>query len=667
MADIQGDLDKLCVNTIRMLAVDMVEAANSGHPGMPLGAATMAYVLWDRYLKHNPANPKWADRDRFILSAGHGSALLYSLLHLTGYDLTLNDLKAFRQWESKTAGHPEYGLCPGVEATTGPLGQGFAMGVGMAAAEKHLAGRLNRPGQTIVDHYTYAIVSDGDLMEGVASEAASLAGTLGLGKLIYLYDDNKISIEGGTDLAFTEDVGGRFEAYGWQVLRVDEGDQVEAIMTAIDAARAETARPSLVMVRTHIGCGSPKQDSAAAHGEPLGAEGAQATRDCFGWPSDPFHVPPEVLAHLRQARERGRQAEDQWQQALAAYLQANPEDGRQYAAWLKGQLPQGWREALPVFDPADKPVATRSASGQVINALAPVVQNLLGGSADLAPSTKTVIKGSGDLRGSGADCGRNVHFGVREHAMGAMVNGMALHGGLIPYGATFFVFSDFMRPALRLAALMQTKSIFVFTHDSLGVGEDGPTHQPVEHLMALRVMPGFRVVRPADANETAQAWALALTSEGPTALVLSRQNLPILDPRAYPIASGVAAGGYVLSEESGALKVVLIATGAEVHLALAAQKALQDQGLGARVVSLPCWEVFAQQSAEYRAKVLPPACKARLAIEAGSSLGWERWVGDGGAVVGVDRFGASAPGGKVLANYGFNLDNVVAQAKALLG
>lgn len=667
MADIQGDLDKLCVNTIRMLAVDMVEAANSGHPGMPLGAATMAYVLWDRYLKHNPANPKWADRDRFILSAGHGSALLYSLLHLTGYDLTLNDLKAFRQWESKTAGHPEYGLCPGVEATTGPLGQGFAMGVGMAAAEKHLAGRLNRPGQTIVDHYTYAIVSDGDLMEGVASEAASLAATLGLGKLIYLYDDNKISIEGGTDLAFTEDVGGRFEAYGWQVLRVDEGDQVEAIMTAIDAARAETARPSLVMVRTHIGCGSPKQDSAAAHGEPLGAEGAQATRDCFGWPSDPFHVPPEVLAHLRQARERGRQAEDQWQQTLAAYLQANPEDGRQYAAWLKGQLPQGWREALPVFDPADKPVATRSASGQVINALAPVVQNLLGGSADLAPSTKTVIKGSGDLRGSGADCGRNVHFGVREHAMGAMVNGMALHGGLIPYGATFFVFSDFMRPALRLAALMQTKSIFVFTHDSLGVGEDGPTHQPVEHLMALRVMPGFRVVRPADANETAQAWALALTSEGPTALVLSRQNLPILDPRAYPIASGVAAGGYVLSEESGALKVVLIATGAEVHLALAAQKALQDQGLGARVVSLPCWEAFAQQSAEYRAKVLPPACKARLAIEAGSSLGWERWVGDGGAVVGVDRFGASAPGGKVLANYGFNLDNVVAQAKALLG
>ncbi|MCA1905249.1 MAG: transketolase [Desulfarculus sp.] len=667
MAEIQGDLDKLCVNTIRMLAVDMVEAANSGHPGMPLGAATMAYVLWDRYLKHNPANPQWADRDRFILSAGHGSALLYALLHLTGYDLTLNDLKAFRQWESKTAGHPEYGLCPGVEATTGPLGQGFAMGVGMAAAEKHLAGRLNRPGHTIVDHYTYAIVSDGDLMEGVASEAASLAATLGLGKLIYLYDDNKISIEGGTELAFTEDVGGRFEAYGWQVLRVEEGDDVEAIMTAIDAARAETSRPSLVMVRTHIGCGSPKQDSAAAHGEPLGAEAARATRACFGWPSDPFHIPPEVLSHLRQARERGRQAEDQWQQTLAAYLQAHPEDGRQYAAWLKGQLPPGWREALPVFDPADQPLATRVASGQVINALAPVVQNLIGGSADLAPSTKTVIKGSGDLRGTGPDCGRNIHFGVREHAMGAMVNGMALHGGLIPYGATFFVFSDFMRPALRLAALMQTKSIFVFTHDSLGVGEDGPTHQPVEHLMALRVMPGFRVVRPADANETAQAWALALASDGPTALVLSRQNLPILDPRAYPIASGVAAGGYVLSEESGALKLILIATGAEVHLALDAQKVLQDRGVGARVVSLPCWEVFAQQPREYRDKVLPPACKARLAIEAGASLGWERWVGDGGAVIGVDRFGASAPGGKVLANYGFNLDNVVARAQDLLG
>ena len=413
MADIQGNLDKLCVNTIRMLAVDMVEAANSGHPGMPLGAATMAYVLWDRYLKHNPANPAWADRDRFVLSAGHGSALLYALLHLTGYDLTLSDLKAFRQWDSKTAGHPEYGLCPGVEATTGPLGQGFAMGVGMAAAEKHLAGRLNRPGQAIVDHHTYAIVSDGDLMEGVASEAASLAGTLGLGKLIYLYDDNKISIEGGTDLAFTEDVGVRFEAYGWQVLRVGAGDDIEAIMTAIDAARAETARPSLVMVRTHIGCGSPKQDSAAAHGEPLGAAAAQATRDCFGWPTDPFHVPPEVLAHLRQARERGRQQEDQWQQTLAAYLTDHPEEGRQYAAWLKGQLPEAWREALPVFDPADKPVATRAASGQVINALAPVVQNLLGGSADLSPSTKTVIKGSGDLRGSGPDCCRNVHFGGR--------------------------------------------------------------------------------------------------------------------------------------------------------------------------------------------------------------------------------------------------------------
>ncbi|MFZ5586075.1 MAG: transketolase [Thermodesulfobacteriota bacterium] len=666
MGEEQRELDQLCINTIRMLAVDMVETAKSGHPGMPLGAASMAYVLWDRYLRHNPANPGWANRDRFVLSAGHGSALLYALLHLTGYALSLDDLKAFRQWESKTAGHPEHGLCPGVEATTGPLGQGFAMGVGMAAAEKFLAGRFNRDGLNIVDHHTYAIVSDGDLMEGVASEAASLAATLGLGKLVYLYDDNKITIEGETDLAFTEDVGLRFEAYGWQVLRVADGDDLEAIATAIDAAKADAARPSLIMVRTHIGCGSPKQDSAAAHGEPLGPDAAAATRQCFNWPAEAFHVPPAALAHLRRARENGRAAEDEWQALLARYMETHAEDGRTYAQWLKGQLPAGWQDALPVFSAADKPVATRAASGQVLNALAPVVQNLVGGSADLAPSTKTVIKGSGDLRGLGPDCGRNAHFGVREHAMGAVVNGMALHGGLIPYGATFFVFSDFMRPALRLAALMQTKAIFVFTHDSLGVGEDGPTHQPVEQLMSLRLMPNLAVVRPADANETAAAWALALARKGPTALVLSRQNLPILDPRAYPIAQGVARGGYVLSEESGALKLVLIATGSEVSLALSAQARLAALGVGARVVSLPCWEVFAEQPKAYRDQVLPPAVKARLAIEAGASLGWERWVGDSGAIIGVDRFGASAPGGKVMAEYGFSVDNVVAQAQALL-
>ncbi|MFH1058452.1 MAG: transketolase [Pseudomonadota bacterium] len=666
MGDEQRKLDQLCINTIRMLAVDMVEAAKSGHPGMPLGAASMAYVLWDRYLKHNPADPAWANRDRFILSAGHGSALLYALLHLTGYPLTLDDLKAFRQWESKTAGHPEYGLCPGVEATTGPLGQGFAMGVGMAAAEKHLAGRFNRGGLNLVDHHTYAIVSDGDLMEGVASEAASLAATLKLGKLIYLYDDNKITIEGETGLAFTEDVGLRFEAYGWQVLRVEDSDDLDTIATAIDAAKADAARPSLIMVRTHIGCGSPKQDSAAAHGEPLGPDACAATRKCFNWPADAFHVPVEAVAHMRRARELGRAAEDEWQGLLARYMETRAEDGRLYAQWLKGQLPAGWEEALPVFNAGDKPVATRAASGQVLNALAPVVQNLVGGSADLAPSTKTVIKGSGDLRGDGPDCGRNVHFGVREHAMGAVVNGMALHGGLIPYGATFFVFSDFMRPALRLAALMDIRSIFVFTHDSLGVGEDGPTHQPVEQLMSLRLMPNLAVVRPADANETAAAWALALTRKGPTALILSRQNLPILDARAYPIAQGVRQGGYVLSEESGALKLILMATGSEVSLALAAQAQLAAEGVGVRVVSLPCWEAFAQQPQSYRDQVLPPNVTTRLAIEAGASLGWERWVGDGGAIIGVDRFGASAPGNKVMAEYGFSVANVVAQAKTLL-
>jgi transketolase len=660
------NLDQLCINTIRMLAVDMVEAANSGHPGMPLGAATMAYVLWQKYLRHNPANPQWADRDRFVLSAGHGSALLYALLHLTGYDLPLDELKKFRQWGSKTPGHPEYGHVPGVEATTGPLGHGFAMGVGMAMSERFLAGQFNRPGQELIDHYTYAIVSDGDLMEGVASEAASLAGTLGLGKLIYLYDDNKITIEGSTDLAFTEDVGKRFEAYGWQVLPVDNGDDVEAIETAIDAARAEKERPSLIMLRTHIGCGSPKQDSASAHGEPLGADACAATRQCFAWPNEPFHIPAESYACLRQATMRGRQLEDDWQARLAAYAKADPDMAKVYAQQLKGQLPNGWQKALPVFSASDKPVATRVASGKVLNALAQVIPNLLGGSADLAPSTKTLIAGSGDLRGEGAYAGRNIHFGVREHGMGAVVNGMALHGGVLPYGATFFVFSDFMRPALRLAALMGLHALFIFTHDSLAVGEDGPTHQPVEQLMSLRLMPGFTVMRPAEANETAQCWALALTRQSPTALVLTRQNLPILDMERYPVAAGVAKGAYVLSEAGGEPQLILLATGSEVSLAMAAQERLAAAGVGTRVVSMPSWEVFAEQDPAYRQSVLPPALKARLAIEAGATLGWERWVGDGGAVIGVDRFGASAPGGRVLAEYGLNVDNVVNRAMDLL-
>lgn len=666
MSEPNKKLDQLCVNSIRMLAVDMVEAAKSGHPGMPLGAASMAYVLWQRHLRHNPQNPQWPDRDRFVLSAGHGSALLYALLHLTGYDLPLAELKNFRQWGSRTPGHPEHGHVPGVEATTGPLGQGFGMGVGLALAERFLAGQFNRPGHELINHHTYAIVSDGDLMEGVAAEAASLAGTLGLGKLIYLYDDNKITIEGSTDLAFTEDVGMRFAAYGWQVLRVDDGDDLMAIDQAIVQAKADQDRPSLIMLRTHIGCGSPKQDSASAHGEPLGPEACQATRECFAWPNQPFHVPDEAAACLRQSLARGRQMEDQWQQRLAAYSQAHPELAQAYALQLKSKLPQDWRSSLPVFSALDKPLATRVASGKVLNALAQAIPNMIGGSADLAPSNKTLIAGSGDARGQGADCGRNIHFGVREHGMGAVVNGLALHGGVIPYGATFFVFADFLRPALRLAALMGLPSLFIFTHDSLAVGEDGPTHQPVEQLMSLRVMPGFTVFRPAEANETAQCWALALERKGPSALVLTRQDLPILDMELYPVAAGVARGAYVLSDSGDQPRIILLATGSEVSLALKAQERLLAQGIASRVVSMPSWEVFAEQDQAYRQGVLPPAVKARLAIEAGASLGWERWVGDGGAVIGVDRFGASAPGGRVMKEYGFDVDNVVARALELL-
>ncbi|MBI4797544.1 MAG: transketolase [Desulfarculus sp.] len=666
MSEPNKNLDQLCVNSIRMLAVDMVEAAKSGHPGMPLGAASMAYVLWHRHLRHNPQNPQWPDRDRFVLSAGHGSALLYSLLHLSGYDLPLTELKNFRQWGSQTPGHPEYGHVPGVEATTGPLGQGFGMGVGMALAERFLAGQFNRPGHELINHFTYAIVSDGDLMEGVAAEAASLAGTLGLDKLIYLYDDNKITIEGSTDLAFTEDVGMRFAAYGWQVLTVADGDDLMAIDQAIVQAKADTQRPSLVMLRTHIGCGSPKQDSASAHGEPLGPQATQATRECFAWPEEPFHVPGEASACLRQALRRGRQLEDQWQQRLAAYAQAFPELAQAYALQLKGKLPEGWRQSLPVFSAQDKPLATRVASGKVLNALALAIPNMIGGSADLAPSNKTLIAGSGDVRGRGAECGRNIHFGVREHAMGAVVNGLALHGGVIPYGATFFVFADFVRPSLRLAALMGLPSLFIFTHDSLAVGEDGPTHQPVEQLMSLRVMPGFTVFRPAEANETAQCWALALERKGPSALVLTRQDLPILDMERYPVAQGVARGAYVLSDSGVQPQIILLATGSEVSLAMQAQEALQAQGVASRVVSMPSWEVFAEQDKAYRESVLPPAIRVRLAIEAGATLGWERWVGDSGAVIGVDRFGASAPGGRVMKEYGFNVDHVVARALELL-
>ncbi|GBC81571.1 Transketolase [bacterium HR10] len=662
-----NNLDHLCVNTLRFLAVDAVEQAHSGHPGLPLGAAPMAYVLWDRFLRHNPRNPGWFNRDRFILSAGHGSALLYALLHVYGYDLPLEELKRFRQWGSKTPGHPEYGHTPGVEATTGPLGQGFAMGVGMAMAECALACEFNQPGFPVVDHYTYGIVSDGDLMEGIASEAASLAGTWRLGKLIYLYDDNHITIEGETDLAFTEDVRCRFEAYGWQVLIVPDGNDLAAIEVAIQKARGETERPSLVIVRTHIGYGSPKQDTAAVHGEPLGPEALRATKEALGWPLEsPFYIPDEALAHFRRAVERGARLEREWQALLDAYRKEHPDRAARFEQLMCGDLPADWDADLPVFRPEQGPMATRTASGKAMNALARRVPTFMGGSADLAPSTRTVLIGYGDF-GLDEACGRNVHFGVREHAMGAIVNGMALHGGRIPYAATFLVFSDYMRAAIRLAALMQTHVIFIFTHDSIALGEDGPTHQPVEHLMSLRAIPGLTVLRPADANETVAAWRIAIERRGPMALALTRQNVPVLDPHRYPIAEGVPRGAYVLVEaENGHPDIILIATGSEVHLALAAREQLALRGVHAHVVSMPSWELFDEQPAEYRERVLRHDAP-KLAVEAGITRGWRDYVGDTGDVIGLDRFGASAPGDVVLDKLGFNVEHIVHRALALLG
>ncbi len=657
--------DELCVNTIRFLAVDAVEKAKSGHPGLPLGAAPMAYVLWDRFLRHSPRSTTWPNRDRFILSAGHGSALLYALLHLTGYDLPLEELRRFRQWGSKTPGHPEYGHTPGVEATTGPLGQGFAMGVGMALAERFQAQCFNRPDFALVDHYTYAIVSDGDLMEGVAAEAASLAGTLRLDKLVYLYDDNHISIEGETDLAFTEDVRRRFEAYDWHVLSVVDGNDLTAIEEAIRAARADTERPSLISVRTHIGFGSPKQDTSQAHGEPLGADALRETKERLGWPlKPPFHIPEQALDHLRGAAERGRRWEAEWHELFAAYRAKYPAEAARFEREQRGELPKAWHTDIPVFRAGDGPMATRSASAKVMNALTERLPQLTGGSADLAPSTNTYLFGYGDL-GFSKDCVRNIHFGVREFAMGAIVNGMALHGDVLPYGATFLVFSDYMRPAIRLAAIMGVHAIFVFTHDSIGMGEDGPTHQPVEHLVSLRAIPGFTVIRPADANETAAAWRLAVELKRPVALVLTRQKLPVLDPDVYPIAEGVPKGAYVLADSERKPDVILMAAGSEVPLALVAREKLGGRGIAARVVSVPSLELFVEQPAEYQERVFPPDIAARLAIEAGSPLGWHQWT-RGGDVLGIDRFGASAPGPQIMEHYGFTVDNVVKRAEALV-
>jgi len=663
-------LDDLCVNTIRVLSAECVERANSGHPGMPMGAAPMAYVLWTKFLKHNPRHPAWFNRDRFVLSAGHGSMLLYSLLHLTGYDLPLSELFNFRQWESKTPGHPEYGLTPGVETTTGPLGQGFANGVGMAIAERYLAAAFNRPGYEIIDHFTYAIVSDGDLMEGISHEAASLAGHLGLGKLIYLYDDNHISIEGSTDLAFTETRTLRFEAYGWHVQQVEDGNDLDAIEKAIVSAQKETRKPSFIAVRTHIGYGSPnKQDKASAHGEPLGKEELKLTKQKLGWPLEPeFHVPDEALKVFRAALEQGKAEETRWTSLFDRYRKAFPDQAKTMDQWMKRELPEGWEADLPAFPADPKGTATRAASGNVLNALAKRIKNLVGGSADLAPSNQTLIKGEGDFQAEQFG-GRNFRFGVREHGMGAILNGMALHGGLLPYGGTFLIFSDYMRPAIRLAALMQLQVIYVFTHDSIGLGEDGPTHQPVEQLAALRAIPNLTVLRPCDAPETAEAWRFALNHRnGPVALVLTRQGVPVLDRSVFAPAAGLQQGAYVLADLlKGNPDLLLIASGSEVHIAIEAAKTLGQKGIPCRIVSMPSRELFDKQPESYRRDVLAPEIKTRIAIEAGRTQGWWRYVGEKGDVVGIDHFGASAPYKVLYQQFGITADRLVEKALKLLG
>ena len=678
-----ASFDRLCIDTIRFLSVDAVQKADSGHPGMPLGAAPMAYVLWTKFLRHHPGNPHWTDRDRFVLSAGHGSMLLYSLLHLTGYELSLDDIKQFRQWGSKAPGHPERGHTPGVETTTGPLGQGFANAVGMAMAEAQLAARYNRPGHAVIDHRTYVIASDGDLMEGVASEAASLAGHLRLGKLICLYDDNHVTLSAGTDITFTEDRAARFAAYGWHVDTIADGNDVVAIEQALQRARAQADKPSLLLVHTHIGFGSPEQDSYKAHGSPLGEKDVATTKRNLGWPEQPsFLVPPEALAHFREALETGRRVESEWEDRFAIYARTFPALAAELERSLHGGLPDGWDADVPVFDADAKGLATREAGGKVLNAIAPKLPALTGGSADLDPSTYTAVKGLGDFdprvmpgedtQGSAGGGwsyeGRNLHFGVREHAMGAIANGMAAHGGVIPYGATFLIFSDYMRPPIRLAALMGLHVIHVFTHDSIALGEDGPTHQPVEQLAGLRAVPGLQVIRPADANETAVAWRVALeTRERPTVLVFSRQKVSTLDRQRFAAADGLRRGAYVLLDApNGPPDLILIGTGAETGLALQAGQRLQEEGIAARVVSMPSWALFDAQPQNYRDSVLPSSVPARLAIEAGSPQGWHRYVGDRGGVLGVDRFGASAPGDEMLQHYGFTVENVCARAKALL-
>jgi len=659
------ELDQLCINTIRALSLDAVQKANSGHPGLPLGAAPMAYVLWTRFLRHNPHNPKWENRDRFLLSAGHGSMLLYSLLHLTGYDLPLDELKNFRQWGSRTPGHPEYGLTPGVEITTGPLGQGFANGVGMAMGGAHLAARFNKEGFPLIDHNVYAIVSDGDLMEGVASEAASLAGHLKLGKLIYLYDDNHVTIEGFTSLAFSEDVPKRFEAYGWHTRTVTDGNNLDDIEAAIREAQSVTDKPSLISVKTVIGFGMPTQGTRKAHSDAPGEDAVKETKRHLGWPEDKqFYIPDEALAHFREAIQHGEQFEAEWNELVTKYEQSHPEEGKSWRSTMSGELPDDWEDHLPKFE-EPKSVATRVASGEVINALAPVMPMLIGGSADLGVSNNTDIKDGGSFEAGSYD-GRILHFGVREHAMGSTLTGMSLNGGLIPFGGTFLTFSDYMRPAIRLAALSEVQVIYVFTHDSIGLGEDGPTHQPIEHLAALRAIPHLFVIRPADSPEVSEAWRIAiLRRNAPTALALTRQKVGVIDRKKFAKADGLRRGAYVLAD-SEKPRLILIATGSEVSLALEAREKLEAEGVAARVVSMPCWELFDEQPQSYRDEVLPPAVTARLAVEAGVRQGWDRYVGSSGDVVCLDRFGASAPGDVAMRELGFNVDNVLKHARALL-
>jgi transketolase len=687
MTTSRATIDDLCINTIRALSIDAVEHAASGHPGMPMGAAAMAYALWTRHLRHDPAQPTWFNRDRFILSAGHGSMLLYSLLFLTGYDLTLDDLKQFRRWGSKTPGHPERGSSAGIEVTTGPLGQGFGNGVGMAIAERWLAATFNRPGHPIIDHWTYVIASDGDLMEGVASEAASLAGDLRLGRLIVLYDSNRITLSATTNVTFSEDVGARFTAYGWHVQHVD-GMDVAAVDAALEAARGDDSRPSLIVARTHIGFGSPhKQDTFQAHGEPLGKEEALLTKQAYGWPEDrTFFVPEEAQREFAKVGARGAVLRRAWQQMMGEYRASHGELAAELDRAMAGRLPPHWDARLPVYSPREGAVATRDAGGKAIEVLAASVPTLVGGSGDLDPSTRTMMKGKGDFQsatvpeegqtpptqgaagGVWGYAGRNLHFGIREHAMTAILTGMAHHGGVIPFGATFLTFSDYMRPSIRLAALSGAHVIYVWTHDSIALGEDGPTHQPVEQLASLRAMPNMLVLRPADANETIEAWRIAMQhTAGPVGLVLTRQKIPVLDRTTLAPAASTAHGAYVLADTDGSLpELILIATGSEVSLALEAHRQLVEEGVRSRVVSMPSWELFEAQSAEYREAVLPSAVHARVSVEAGSPFGWERYVGLTGAIIGVNRFGASAPGSVVMAEYGFTVAHVVATAKAVL-